>query len=136
MPPSNPQQVTDSKSTTSAVYAHLVFFNLCTVGQDMEQLTSSILDLSHPKSGHGTASSAPTSDKDQIPLSLPHLPKTKFHYISNLIPLLILGEDIVHHPLPTSHISNFSMTSTKHTHTHNRFLEYVWDHPGKQEPER
>ena len=26
-----------------------------------------------------------------------------------------------------------------HTHTHNRFtdlLEYVWDHPGKQVPER
>jgi len=33
----------------------------------------------------------------------------------------------------------FSMQTHTHTHTHNRFtalLEFVWDYPGEQAPER
>jgi len=42
------------------------------------------------------------------------------------------------------HLRQMTMPESHHTHTHNRFtalletalLEYVWDHPGEQVPER
>jgi len=35
--------------------------------------------------------------------------------------------------------NTYYLTSSPHTHTHNRFtalLEFVWDYPGEQVPER